>query len=166
MIVSFPTVGAAPNRQQTSSRDHRTEKFQLTQSGGGLGFDLQETVVFSHSRGDDWFLERHKTEINCGLAPAATCRPISVHDWVTTRNCPELRQVMTALPSAQEASLAIMRERSRRHVFVQVTDTPLFSLETLPHGRIKPQSEWEGPLVDWWRSSEERLKPCWIAYPA
>jgi hypothetical protein len=50
-------------------------------------------------------------------------------------------------------------------VFIQVTDTPLLTFETLPHGRIKPQSEWRGPLVDWWRSAEERLKPCWTAHP-
>lgn len=164
LIVSISTAGAVPKRPQASSQDHRTERLRLTQSGGGLGFDVQETVVFSRSRGDDWFLERHRTEINCGLAPAATCPPTSVHDWVSTQNCPALRQVMTALPSAQEASLAIMRERARRHLFIQVTDTPLLSLETLPHSKIEPQSEWEGPLVEWWRSAEQRLKPCWTAY--
>lgn len=164
MFLSFPATGAAPNREQ-SSQHHKTERFRLTQSGGGLGFDLQETVVFSRGRGGDWFLERHKTELNCGLAPAATCPPTSVHEWATTRNCSALRDVMTRLSVAREASLAIMRERARRHVFIQVTDTPLLTFETLPHGGIKPQSEWDGPLVDWWRSSEERLKPCWTANP-
>lgn len=172
-VVTLPvSLGSASATHQIGKSSHvrRIERYRLTQSGGGLGIDIEEAAVFSAEPGSasDWFVERHRTEDNwCGRRENNACSrtTVSVHQWITSTSCPALQDVMNDLPVAQSAARAIQREQAGKHIFV--TDTPLFTLETLPErrGATLKQSEWTGPLVDWWWHAQDRLKPCWANYP-
>ena len=171
LLLPVVAIGATPREQQVP-HGHRVERFRLTQTGGGLGVDVQETVTFSGGAGTNgWPVERRRTDSNwCGRKENGACAAtkISVHQWTSANDCPALKDVMSQLPNAQSAALAVQRELARKHGVFMVTDTPLLTLETLPKGRIRStkQSEWIGPLVDWWSRGEQSLKACWTDYPA
>lgn len=172
-VVTLPvSLGNAPATHHIGKSSHvrRVERYRLTQSGGGLGINVEEAAVFSVRAGSatDWFVERHRTDDNwCGHRENNACAAttISVHQWITSTNCPALQDVMNELPVAKRAARAMQRKGAGRLFYV--TDTPLFTLETLPNGRgaTLKQSEWIGPLVDWWWHAQDRLKPCWANYP-
>ena len=168
LLVSLPH-GAAATQNGKASKVQRVERYRLTQTGGGLGIYVSETAVFSASRDapGDWFVERHRTDDDwCGHRENKTCAAtsVTVHQWIASRSCPALRAVMTQLPAAQRAALAKARKEAGKHIYV--TDTPLLTLETVRGvGRAtQKQSEWLGPLADWWWSAEKQLKPCWRDY--
>jgi hypothetical protein len=137
-----------------------TPRFVLIESGGGLGVDVENTTVFSvdGSQPSAWFLSRDTNESNwCGRAINGQCRPTktSGDDWIDGRNCPALGDIMKQLLTVRTA------ERGSSHP--QLSDTPLLSLVVLKGAGMATDrlGEYEGPLVDWWRSAQERLKTCW-----
>ena len=135
-----------------------------------MGIYVKENVTFSLTPQQSWFVERRRTDKNwCGRKDGNRCieTATSIHDWVSAKDCPALTPIMAELSQAREANLIIQRQRNRDHLTVAVSDTPHLSLETLANGTIRreTQSEWVGPLVEWWSAAEKRLKPCWKDSP-
>jgi hypothetical protein len=167
LALSFAAAGTPSAAALARQALHPPAQFKLTQDGGGLGVYVKETVTFSFVRpGRFWSVERRRTDSNwCGRKDGDRCSETrtSVHDWVTGRDCPVLARIMKELPQAQEADRVINRRQGREHKVIAVNDTPLLTLEARATGTGKAasQSEWVGPLVDWWESAEQRLKPCW-----
>jgi len=146
--------GPVSAKQQRQGAAH----FLLTQEGGGLCCSVSERVTFSLASPDhSWIIERRRRDV-------VFANETSVHDWAASKDCPVLNEIMTELPKAQKRD----REQAPKRKLIYVTDTPLFTLTALGKGTTKSHatSEWRGPLVDWWASASERLKPCWKDYPA
>jgi len=158
-------IGAfvAPSIVATQPLDHRPhEQFTLIESGGGLGVDVDNVTVFSvlnHGQTTTWFVERNSNESNsCGRTGSGQCIPTrtSSMDWIDGRRCAPLHQVLMQLEKVRT------QERGSAHPWV--SDTPLLSLLMFDErGLLETErlSEYVGPLVDWWRSAQEQLKPCW-----
>jgi len=151
---------AAPVLAQDNPRRPEHVRFNLVQSGGGLGVDLEENVIF-YSAGPGlsgpWFVDRSRTETDCLRrgSPQNPCPKTSVYEGIDGTACPALESVMIRLGPIRKA------EQGSAHPLV--TDTPLLSLVTFKNGLIATErlSEYEGPLVDWWQSAQEQLKSCW-----
>lgn len=158
MLGAFvaPAIFASP------PSDHRPEqRFTLIESGGGLGVDVENTTAFSaidHGGTTTWFVERNSNESNwCGRLGNGKCIPTrtSSMDWIDGRSCASLREVLMQLRT--------VRTEERRSAHPWVTDTPLLSLLVFKRGQLATErlSEYMGPLVDWWRSAQEQVRPCW-----
>lgn len=141
---------------------HRPEQqFTLIESGGGLGLDVENTTVFfavDHGGPTTWLVERNSNESNwCGRRGNGQCvlTRTSSMDWIDGRSCAPLRQVLMQLEKVRT------KESGSAHSLV--SDTPLLSLVMVKRGQMATErlSEYIGPLVDWWRSAQEQLKPCW-----
>lgn len=151
-----PHIAASPPFDR-----HPEERFTLIESGGGLGLDVDNTTVFSvfdQGGTTTWFVERNSNGSNwCGRSASGKCIPTrnASMDWIDGRSCAPLREVLSRLRTVQR------KERGSAHDLV--SDTPLLSLLVFKQGRLATErlSEYEGPLVDWWRSAQEQLKPCW-----
>ncbi len=146
-----------------------TEHFRLQQHGGGLGVQIDESVVVlaeeDMSEGQQWVIERQRRDRNwCGKkSDEGKCLESdeTVHDWATSMNCPEL--------SIYVEGLADFRETGREKPAVLMTDAALISLEFAPFSASgnhpKILREYVGPLVTWWREAEDGLKRCWTPSP-
>lgn len=151
-----PSIAASPPINR-----HPEERFALIESGGGLGIDVDNATVFSAiDQGGTtiWFVERNSNESNgCGRSANGKCIPTrkSSMDWIDGRSCVPLQHVLLQLPTVRAV------ERGSAHDLV--SDTPLLSLLMFKRAQLSTErlSEYEGPLVDWWRSAQEQLKPCW-----
>jgi hypothetical protein len=136
----FATV-AALGSPAVATGQHGIPAFRVTQEGGGLGVFVSESVTLSFDRHDrSWFAERRRSDSNwCGLQVDHRCTAthITVHDWASSRNCPALATVIKKLPEARRASLAIEREQALSRLRIQVTDTPLLSLQILHRGAVR-----------------------------
>lgn len=154
-FVALSTVASPPH-------DHRTEqRFTLIESGGGLGVDVENTTVFSvidHGGPTAWIVERNSNKSNsCGRLSNGQCvaTRTSSMDWIDGRSCAPLREILIQLGTVRT------QERDSAHPLV--SDTPLLSLLMVKRGQLATErlSEYVGPLVDWWRSAQEQLGPCW-----
>jgi hypothetical protein len=158
-------IGAlvAPSIVASPPFDRRPlQRFTLIESGGGLGIDVENTKPFlalGHGATATWFVERNGNESNwCGRVDNGKCIPTRVTsmDWIDGRTCAPLRGVLLQLEKVRT------NERGSAHPWA--SDTPLLSLIMFErHGLLASErlSEYVGPLVDWWRSAQEQLKPCW-----
>lgn len=152
----------ASSRAASPPIDHRPEhRFTLVESGGGLGFEVENTTVFSSIDQDGqktWIVERNTNESKwCDQTSNGHCveTKTSSMDWIDGRSCAALPKVML--------QLAKVRTEENGSAHPWASDTPLLSLIIVDRGLMATErlSEYAGPLVDWWRSAQERLKPCW-----
>ena len=150
-LLFAPTAGSsgAPASNQPLGVEH----YLLTRNGGGLGFDLQETDIFylrQSGAHPQWSIERLRTE----RGPSGRT---TVHDWILGEHCPALGEVMKALPQARNLAHASDDPK------VMVTDTPATKLVTTSNGWYvtDEQTEFRGPLVEWWTAAEKSLSSCW-----
>lgn len=157
-------IGAlvAPSIVVSPTFNNRPEqRFTLTENGGGLGGDVENTTVFSaidHGDTTVWFVERNSNESNwCGRSGNGQCirTRTSSMTWIDGRSCAPLRKVLKQLERVRTA------ERGSVHPWV--SDTPLLSLLMFERRQLATErlAEFVGPLVDWWQSAQEQLKPCW-----
>lgn len=154
-VVATSALAPAPVRHRPD------QQFTLIESGGGLGADVENTTSFStiyRSGTTRWLVERNSNASNwCGRTGNHECIPThtSSMDWIDGRTCASLAPVLAQLAKVQ------VEERGSAHP--RVSDTPLLSLLTFKHGQLATErlSEYVGPLVDWWQSAQEQLKPCW-----
>lgn len=153
---------ATPSGVALQPFEHRPQQqFTLIESGGGLGTDVDNTTVFmtdNHAGRTTWLLERNSNENNwCGRKSNGGCVPTrtSSIDWIDGRSCVPLRHALNELARVRK------NERGSSHPWA--SDTPLLSLIMVERGMMATErlSEYVGPLVDWWRSAQEQLKPCW-----
>jgi hypothetical protein len=143
------------------SYHHPKQRFVLTENGGGLGVEVENTVVFSvlsARRTTIWLVERNSNKSNwCGRTGNGQC--IATHtssmEWIDGSRCASLRLVLLQLEKVRT------EERASAHPWV--SDTPLVSFLTFDQGQLETQrlAEYVGPLVDWWQSAQQQLKPCW-----
>lgn len=157
-------IGAlvAPSVVASPPIDHRLEqRFTLIESGGGWAIDVENTTTFSavYREGKTtWFVERNSNGSNsCGRLGNGRCiqTRTSSMDWIDGRHCAPLRGILMQLER--------VRAKERGSVHPWPSDTPLLSLLMFERGEMATErlAEYSGTLVDWWRSSQERLKPCW-----
>ena len=159
LCFATPAIGQTAPQDNPTGPDHI--RFYLIQSGGGLGEDLEESVVFASAGpglAGPWSIDRSRTESFCLAKEDAQhpCRKTSVNESIEGRTCPALQRVMAQLMRVRAA------EQGSAHSWV--TDTPLLSLVTMQGGFMMATnrlSEYRGPLVDWWQSAQEQLKSCW-----
>ena len=157
-----------------STRDLASERFRLSEVGGGLGVSVDKTVVFFAVREKEksgaplyWYAEQRAVDDDwCGGKDAADGRCVrkisEVHQWLDGRSCPALAKVLTAISDLPARRLA----PSDSLIESYQSDTPLISLEGWAavqdgFGVKLTQSEYSGALVRWWRAGEAVLKPCW-----
>jgi hypothetical protein len=161
VLLTSASDGAAQNNGRDSPTSPTHLRFELTNSGGGLGLNIDEDVAFfavPQGSSTRWILERSFTEKNwCGRRSGGHCAQTqtSTHGWADELTCPAIAKVMKRFGRARAA------DRDSAHPLV--TDTPLLSLVTIRNGLMETDrlAEYEGPLVDWWALAEQQLKPCW-----
>jgi len=142
------------------------ERYRLEVHGGGLGIQVDESVVvLSRAEADKaplWVIERQRRDRNwCGSkSPAGQCvaTDVTAHSWASSSSaCPSL--------SIYADGFSDFKETGRERPQVLVTDTPLTTLEFGPFTADgKPSrmlSEYVGPLATWWQNMEEHSKNCW-----
>jgi hypothetical protein len=154
LVAALP-VDASPSYHNPKQR------FVITERGGGLFVEVDNTVEFSLldiGRATVWLVERNSTKSDwCGRTGKRQC--VATHtssmDWIDGRRCASLQQVLLQLETVRTT------ERGSAHPWV--SDTPLVSLLTFYEGQLETQrlAEYVGPLVDWWKSAQEQLAPCW-----
>ncbi|ESQ83166.1 hypothetical protein AEAC466_14995 [Asticcacaulis sp. AC466] len=145
-----------------------TEHYRLEQHGGGLGVDIDESVVVlavgDTSNGQQWVIERLRRDRNwCGKQTAdgkCSARDVTVHDWAASSTCSAVNFYV--------AGFADFRQTGSEQPTLLVTDSPLVTLQFTAAAKGKPPhvlKEYAGPLVSWWRDAEVGLKPCWTTEP-
>lgn len=154
LIAPLP-VDASP------SYHHPAQRLVLTENGGGLGVEVDNTVVFSEldlGRTRIWLVERNSNKSDwCGRTGRRQC--IATHtssmDWIDGRRCGSLHPLLLQLEQVRA------EERTAAHS--DLSDTPLLSLLTFKDGQLETQrlAEYVGPLVGWWQSAQKQLAPCW-----
>jgi hypothetical protein len=150
-----------------SAHAQTQERYRLTQSGGGLGIEVNETVVISarpNGRGGvSWLAERHRRDYNwcAGKGPPKSCVAVTttVHDWVDSNSCPNLDRIIAGFHDFRSSPPQM-----------RTTDTPLITLSGNDgpfgvDGRPFKISDYLGPLQAWWRTGEDELKTCWRPDP-
>jgi len=150
------------------------EVYRVTEKGGGLGLNVDQTVIFWAKRRPSsklfWIAERNRRLDNvCGNRDAGKgCVATSEvkHDWASGKTCPSL---IFALNDLEKVPVPAFTPPDERHVvavadgvFVQVTGTTdgrAGSVARVAYGA------YDGPIVAWWRDAERNLKDCWITDP-
>lgn len=145
------------------------ERYRVTLMGGGLGIDVDETVIVSIVINDDsperWIAERLRRDHNwCGKQIDGKCSATdtTVHDWIDGHVCPAL---MTAFADLAHLKLAGFAPPARSGALM-VSDTPLLTVTGTPdhmagYGARLSLAGLTGPVVDWWSRSSRILGQCW-----
>lgn len=150
------------------------EYYRVHQSGGGLGIDVDETVIFSvegpNSASSPWIAERIRRDRNwCGRGAAndsCVSTDILKHDWIDGSRCPALVATLMELPGIAHGAIAAPGEP---HQLITVTDSPLITVSGYSgqdgfETKITI-SQYEGAIAKWWRDSASQLLSCWQAAP-
>ncbi|MBB3692669.1 hypothetical protein FHY05_001281 [Sphingomonas sp. BK580] len=161
LLVAVPVSGQPPIRS--------FERYRVTLQGGGLGVDVDETVLISvildDGEGERWIAERLRRDYNwCADRTNSRCSPGErvIHDWIDGDACPELKTSLRKLSQIAVVGFA-PPERSSPGT---VTETPLLTVSGTPDrmaglGAHLTLAGFTGPVVDWWSRSERSLATCW-----
>lgn len=145
------------------------ERYRLEQHGGGLGVEIDESVVFlvreAPDKAPQWILERQRRDRNwCGNKSTdgkCVATDVTVHDWASSATCSYLYIYM--------AGFADFTENRREGESILETDTPLVTLQftsTAVEGKpAHSLSEYSGPLAAWWQIMDDGLKSCRTTAP-
>jgi hypothetical protein len=155
--------GGGSNVLDPHPRERRSLRFSLERSGGGLGYDISQTVSFftaARSGSEVWLVQRETTETNalCPVGSASCQNPsASPSDWIEEERCPALRAVMNDLQQVERAEQGATTPT--------ISDTPLTSLVKYSGRGMNSYriSEYTGYLVAWWGAAQKKLRPCWVA---
>jgi len=164
LIVGFGAGGAR------AEGPYQEVRYRLSQEGGGLGHDIDDTVLFIHIAPANeaksfWVVERRLKEVSPGVGAT----PIDAHQWIDGRDCPVVAKMLkdvTRLPplalSAPEATQwapppsDVPRTRFAGRAVVQ--DDRWAGVEVI-------RSEYFGPVARWWDLGQKALKGCWRDAP-
>jgi hypothetical protein len=157
-VIAVISVGAV---QPVSRRP--VLRLAVVEEGGGLGVDRHNFTLFSSSgqaANSHWFAERNGAESNwCGRRSNGECQSTTVksHQYIDGDDCAALRNELTGL--------ARVRLKERNASQPVVSDTPLLSLITYGGEGMRTErvAEYVGPLANWWRQAELRLRTCWTS---
>jgi hypothetical protein len=161
LLVAVPVSGQLPIRP--------FERYRVTLQGGGLGVNVDETVLISvildDGKEERWIAERLRRDYNwCADRTNSRCSPGErvIHDWIDGDACPELKTAFRRLSQIAIVGFA-PPERSSPST---VTETPLLTVSGMPDrmagfGAHLTLAGFTGPVVDWWSRSERSLATCW-----
>jgi hypothetical protein len=145
------------------------ERYRVTQKGGGLGIGVDETVIFyliEGRRGEDrWVAERRRRDRNwCGMRSTAgkcSATDVAIHDWIDGDKCPGLRAALTALSKIDLVGFA-PPDRLNSTTVSDTPETIVTAASAIAGIDSKVTlSQYDGPVVDWWRKTEDQLSHCW-----
>jgi hypothetical protein len=148
------------------------ERYRVTQQGGGLGVDVDETMVVSvviEGGRKRWIAERRRHDRDrCGGRTDRRCAQTdrTVHDWIDGDACPKLTAAFVDLARLRLSGFA----PPWRSGVDTVSDTPLVTVSGTPDrmsglGARLSLAAFTGPVVEWWTRSERLLAPCWTTRP-
>ncbi|WP_267387866.1 hypothetical protein [Sphingomonas sp. GC_Shp_3] len=145
------------------------ERYRVTLKGGGLGVDIDETVIVSivvhDGKRERWIAERRRRDHNwCASQVNGQCSAgdKTVHDWIDGNSCPALTAALEDLARLKVGGFA----PPARSGSIMITDTPLLTVSGTPdgmtgYGAHMALAGFTGPVVDWWSRSERSLAQCW-----
>jgi hypothetical protein len=165
IVIAF-AASASPSISQ--ERPIALERYRITLKGGGLGIDVDQTVVVSIMRNDErqhWVAEQVKRNRNwCGDKENGRCVSTDkfLHAWLDGSSCPALSAALQELTQIKLAGFA----PPARSKFDWISETPLLTVSGTPDqltgdGTKLSLSALTGPTVDWWARSEHQLSRCW-----
>jgi hypothetical protein len=142
--------------------------YRISEHGGGLGFYVDLTVVFTPMGGGRWVAERAQhRRFPCKPGPDGSCvGERRQHDWIDGATCPQLTQALRDLAQVRPPAFAGPDTQG----FGVVADATLLTVEggietstwpTPTQGERMSVSEYGGPFSSWWRRSEKALDGCW-----
>jgi hypothetical protein len=158
-------ASASPGLSQ--DRPIALERYRITLKGGGLGVDVDQTVVVSVMMNEQqhWIAEQVRRNHNwCGEKEKGRCVSTDkiVHAWVDGSSCPALTAALQELSQLKITGFA----PPVRSKYDWVSETPLLTVSGTPdavigYGVKLSLAAQSGPIVDWWAKSEQQLNRCW-----
>lgn len=169
LVVALLVIGSPAFGQ---SGPYALERYRVTKKGGGLGLDLDQTVIVSVVMNAGvgrtrWIAERLRRDQHwCGGAVDGRCASENraVHDWIDGDSCPALEAAFEDLAHIKLTAFA----PPARSAVPMMTDTPRVSVSGPPdhmggYGDRLTLSGLAGPVVNWWSRSDELLAHCWVS---
>lgn len=164
-IALAASASASPGLSQ--ERPIALERYRITLKGGGLGVDVDQTVVVSVMMNEQqhWVAEQVRRNHNwCGEKENGFCVSTDkfVHTWVDGLSCPALTTSLQELSQVKITGFA----PPVRTKYDWVSETPLLTVSGTPdavigYGTKLSLAAQSGPIVDWWSKSEQQLNRCW-----
>lgn len=172
LLLAWITPAAAQQR-------NGAEVYRVTETGGGLGIFVDQTIVFLRAGGGTvpmrWVVERVRRDRNwCGRRSDGKCAPLDErrHDWIDGDACPQLIAVLRDLSKIPPPGFS----DPERPESWMVSDSTLLTVEGRPAAPIVEKGSWprqiaqtlsiseySGPYQDWWHKGEQVLAGCWKA---
>jgi len=165
LIALAASAIASPGLGQ--ERPIALERYRITLKGGGLGVDIDQTVVVSVMMNErqHWVAEQFRRNHNwCGEKENGRCVSTDklVHGWLDGSSCPALTAALQELSQIKISGFA----PPIRSKYDWVSETPLLTVSGTPdyvtgYGTELSLAALTGPIVDWWSESEQQLNRCW-----
>lgn len=155
------------------------EVYRVTETGGGLGVFVNQTVIFLRAGGGNtpmrWVVERVRQDRNwCGKHAKGKCVQLDErrHDWIDGDTCPQLIGMLRELSKIPLPAFSDPDDAGGW----SVSDTTLLTVQGRPvvpateKGNWPKElaetisvSEYTGPYQSWWHKGQEALAGCWKA---
>jgi len=158
MILSSVVIGQTPAAARDKPRVE--DVYRLRVSGGFYGGDYQSIALrrIVAEGGAFWMVEQRKR-----LTAGVDGPTIKIERrWVDGRNCPALAPLMETITRIPQPGPSW---GPRITIPTPTIPTPHGNTTYLgvlkPNGAYAVRSDYEGPITDWWRTTEQKLADCW-----
>jgi hypothetical protein len=159
--------------------EHILPQFTVKQSGGGLGYWVEETAVFAgvypsrQTRGEPrfWIVEQRRADRDIGkYAPGGVVLEFPgwtlQHQWIDSRQCPALADVihkMRALAVPETVRAQIAPRLPKAIAPIPPSDTPVVSVAEGADPGPARATDYDERVSRWWWETERAIATCWQA---
>lgn len=167
LMISVLVVGAAVD-QARANGPMSDPRYRLSRDGGGLGYTIDETVIFSRvgitrDPKSFWTVERKVKEVQLRTVLR------DKHQWADGRSCPALKTVLTEMAKLPPLKMAGPDDPVGAPAPFDVAETRLAGPAAGDQkgwaGVQSIRSEYFGPLPRWWARSLKAMANCWRDEP-
>lgn len=144
-------------------------RYRLSVDGGGMGHEIDETVLFIRIEPRDyskpfWVVERRFKEVRPGLH-----QPVDTRQWIDGRTCPAAVRMLNEVTKLSPLTVVgpdpdywspppSDTPRTRFAGPAVVQDERWAGVEVI-------RSEYFGPVARWWNLGQKALEGCWRDAP-
>ncbi len=132
--------------------------YRITEEGGGRGIFVNSVTVLTRPEDGRWVAERWRED------DVLTKKKI-VHDWIDSRTCPQLLEVLGSLTTLPKNGLLTPDRARAQSLAFDVTTVSVTGPASVDGETRITLSDRLGSIYGWWMRSSEMLKPCWQADP-
>lgn len=157
------------DRRQWSEGVEDEVRYRLSVDGGGMGHEIDDTVLFVRIAPRDdskpfWIVERRFKEVRPGLH-----QPVDTHQWIDGRTCPAVAALLQEVAKLPPLVLLVPDAPERSPPPFDVPRTRLAGPAVVQGDRWAGveviRSEYFGPVARWWALGQKALEGCWRDAP-